>query len=264
MNAQGETFGHFYLHFSPLLATINFYISMASSPMQQLYDYLYQEYGPQGWWPLYWSVGGGVSQEPYHEEDYSFPQTDRQRLEISIGAILTQNTAWKNVVKALTSLQEARLCSVAGIREATLADLAKAIRPAGYFNQKADYLKNWVLFLAEHPFAELSKMPMSEVRKLVLTVKGVGPETADCILLYALGHPTFVIDAYTKRFLIQLGFCDQKSSYEQIRSLFMNALPPNLEKYQEYHALFVKHGKNYYSKKPYALGDPFLSSGLNI
>ena len=222
-----------------------------------LYDQLLKLYGPRGWWPISLSPNKPNSL-PYHQGDYSIPTNDLQRLEIAIGAILTQNTAWTNVQKALDGLAAADLFGVEAITQAATADLSLAIRSAGYFNQKAGYLQEFVGFLAQQPFSQLQQLPLSEARKALLSVKGIGAETADCILLYALGHPIFVVDAYTKRFLQAMGLVGERASYAQMQEIFHQAIPPHLQQYQEFHALLVEHGKRHYSKRPYGLEDPLL------
>ncbi len=221
-----------------------------------LYDLLLKYYGPRGWWPI--SLSNPLPRHPYHVGDYTFPKNDAQRLEIALGAILTQNTAWKNVTQALADLSQGGLFSVSALLDTDLTPLGQAIRKAGYFNQKANYIKAFVEFLQQHPFGKLAEMSVSEARAKLLTVKGIGFETADCILLYALGQTVFVVDAYSKRFLRHLGWISPQATYAQVQSLFQQALPLDLPCYQEYHALLVEHGKGYYSKKPYGLGDPFL------
>ncbi len=233
-----------------------------------LNDHLLKLYGPRGWWPISLftalpsqSLSGQTtsnSSPQYHIGDYSYPKNDNQRLEISIGAILAQNTAWTNVTKALKNLFESGYFSVEKINQISQAKLGEIIKSAGYFNQKSAYLKNFCSFMAETSFTTLQEMPLAQARAELLLLKGIGPETADCILLYACGHPSFVIDAYTKRFLISLGLANEGTSYAQMQELFLGSLPPDLSLFQELHALFVEHGKAFYSKKPYGLNDPLL------
>ncbi len=202
--------------------------------MQHIYAYLLKEYGSQGWWPLL-STG-------YHKKDYSYPKTAEQRFEICVGAILTQNTAWTNVKTALANLKKAKGLSakrIAGIRESALKE---AIRPAGYYNQKARKLR----LFAEFYIGLRGRTP---TREELLAVWGIGPETADSILLYAYNKPCFVVDAYTRRIMRNLGLVDNKAGYEDIKALFEDALQPDVALFQEYHALLVEHAKRFYSKK---------------
>ncbi len=216
-------------------------------------------YGPQGWWPLSISVEGVSGEAGYHPQVYRYPENDRQRLEICIGAILTQNTAWKNVVKVLPQIERHDLLSLKRLNAVPLSELADVVRSAGYCNQKAGYLKNLSRFLLDHPFEELIAQPTGIVRAALLKIKGVGQETADCILLYALRKSSFVVDAYTARILLRLKLIDDKMRYEEIKSLLESAVEPDPILYQEYHALFVAHGKRYYKKRPYGRNDPILS-----
>jgi len=225
-----------------------------------LYDQLLKSYGPRGWWPI--SLCFPSPLQGYHPADFSFPHNDQQRLEIALGAILTQNTAWTNVVKALQQLAQRGLFGLQALQAAPAQEIAQAITPAGYFNQKATYLKAFAAFLQSHPFARLQAMPLPQARKALLGVKGIGPETADCILLYALGHPVFVVDAYTRRFLAGLGWLAPQAGYAQVQELFHQGLTPNLNQYQEYHALLVEHGKRHYSKTPHGQNDPLRQALL--
>lgn len=169
------------------------------------YDALYREWGAQQWWPA------------------------RTPFEVIVGAYLTQNTAWTNVEKALTNLRVARRLSVKGLREAPLEEIEKLIRPAGYFRQKAKRLKVFIAFLDERYDGALTRMfarPTQELRQELLDLNGVGPETADSILLYAGNHPVFVVDAYTRRILERHAILPEKAPYEDIRRLFEEALSP--------------------------------------
>ncbi|MDX2471206.1 MAG: endonuclease III domain-containing protein [SAR324 cluster bacterium] len=231
-----------------------------------LNDHLLKLYGPRGWWPISLftadadplSPNSSLSKSPYHIGDYSYPKNDNQRLEIAFGAILTQNTNWTNVTKALGNIFESGNFSESKINQISQDKLGKIIKSAGYFNQKSGYLKNFCAYLAHTPFSKIQKMTLDQARGELLGLKGLGPETADCILLYACGHVSFVIDAYTQRFLMALGLANDKSSYQNMQKLFTQALPPDLTTYQELHALLVTHGKYFYSKKPYGISDPLL------
>jgi endonuclease III related protein len=189
-----------------------------------LYKALFAEYGPQGWWPA------------------------RTRAEMMIGAILTQNTAWSNVEKALINLRKANALNFRALYAADPVQLAGWIRPAGYFNQKTRYLKA-LAALIESQFSSslnaLFRLDTPALRGQLLAVKGIGPETADSILLYAAKRPVFVVDAYTRRLLAAYGYKkESKASYNEIASLFTAALPAEAPLYNEYHALIVRWGKD--------------------
>ena len=169
------------------------------------YHVMFQAWGPQHWWPA------------------------QSRFEVVVGAYLTQNTAWSNVEKALANLRSAHLLSVKGVRRASLTELERLIRPAGYFRQKAKRLKIFVAFLDRHYEGSLAKLfarPTEKLREELLNLHGIGPETADSILLYAGNHPVFVVDAYTRRMLARHEILPEKAAYEEIRELFEGALAP--------------------------------------
>jgi endonuclease III related protein len=173
--------------------------------------------------------------------------------EIMIGAILTQNTAWTNVEKAILNLKKARKLSFEALRRIPGKKLSQLIRPSGYFNIKADRLKSFMDFLDRECRGDLSKLKrktMPVLRKKLLAVKGVGPETADSILLYALDKRSFVIDAYTKRIFSRHGLAKDYDAYERWREIFMRALPENLDLYNDFHAQIVRTGKNHCRKVP--------------
>ncbi|MHB8217394.1 MAG: base excision DNA repair protein [Candidatus Sulfotelmatobacter sp.] len=169
------------------------------------YRALFRSWGPQHWWPA------------------------KSRFEVIVGAYLTQNTAWTNVEKALANLRAAHVLSVRGIRVVSPAELERLIRPAGYFRQKAKRLKLFVAFLDREYEGSLQKLfarPTHVLREELLNLQGIGPETADSILLYAGNHPVFVVDAYTRRVLDRHGILPAKAGYEEIRKLFEEALTP--------------------------------------
>jgi endonuclease-3 related protein len=171
--------------------------------IRQYYTVLSRAWGPQHWWPA------------------------ETQFEVIVGAYLTQNTAWTNVERALANLREARLLSEEGIRTVRLARLERLIRPSGYFRQKATRLKIFVAFLDKQYNGSLEKLfeqPTPKLRDELLNLNGVGPETADSILLYAGNHPVFVVDAYTRRILERHGILPEKTDYEEIRNLFQSAL----------------------------------------
>lgn len=192
--------------------------------MLEFYDALFRELGPQRWWPA------------------------RTRFEVIVGAILTQNTAWINVERAIANLRRARLLSSRALERVPLGRLAGLIRPSGYFRQKAKRLKAFMRFLKEEFGGALEQMfrtPTAELREKLLGVHGIGPETADSILLYAGEHRVFVVDAYTKRILARHSLIWEKASYEEVRALFEQNLPGDLQLWNEYHALLVQVGKNW-------------------
>lgn len=213
------------------------------SKIHQIYKILRKQYSPQGWWPLLELRNTKMIQhtkcgsiQGYHPGDYSFPRNEKQKFEIILGAILTQNTAWPNVEKALQNLNKENLLAPASITRVKIQKLRNAIRPAGYFNQKAAYIKNITKF-----FMSLKdKIP---TRTELLSVKGVGNETADSILLYAYKQPEFVVDTYTKRFLIRNNIPTNKASYLDIKELFESNIPREVPLYQEFHALIVEAEK---------------------
>jgi endonuclease-3 related protein len=201
----------------------------------EIYHKLYHAFGPQHWWP---------GDSPF---------------EIAVGAILTQNTNWANVEKAIASLKNKRALSAKGIYEMKAEKLALFIRPAGYFNVKARRLKAFIHFLINDYHGSMGRMKnekLDTLRTKLLNVHGIGPETADSILLYALDKPVFVIDAYTKRVLSRHSVINHDESYERIQDLFHETLKRDTELFNEYHALFVRLGKTYCRKKPLCDGCP--------
>ncbi|RLC35101.1 endonuclease III domain-containing protein [Candidatus Shapirobacteria bacterium] len=193
-----------------------------------IYNSLYRRFGPQHWWP---------GDSP---------------LEISIGAILTQNTAWRNVERAIENLKREGLLSVKGLEKVSMEKLRAAIRPAGYFNEKAKKIKAFIDFLFANYQGSLRKMFKEEreiLRKKLLQIRGIGKETADSILLYAGNLPVFVVDAYTRRILSRHNLVSEKADYEEIQRLFMDNLPLEAKLFNEFHALFVRLGKEICKKK---------------
>jgi endonuclease-3 related protein len=200
-----------------------------------IYDTLLKFFGEQGWWP---------ADSPF---------------EVMVGAVLTQNTAWRNVERAIANLKEEDVLTSLGLRRIDEARLAELIRPAGYYNVKAKRLKSLIEFLDRGYGGDLMKMfsePLSSLRKEILAVKGIGPETADSILLYAGGKPIFAVDAYTRRILSRHGMITDGASYGDIQDLFMRSLPQDVSLYQEYHALFVQLAKTFCKTKPHCAGCP--------
>lgn len=204
--------------------------------VEEKYNELLKKHGKQGWWPLQDLVS---EKNPfgYHPGNYFYPKTAQQSFEIGVGAILTQNTAWKNVQKALDGLLKINCLTPEKLNKVNEEKLKQAIRPAGYFNQKAKKLKVFTAF-----FLELQDTP---TREELLNLWGIGPETADSILLYAYGNPVFVVDAYTRRIFSAEGLIEGNENYDKIREMFENNLPQDYRVYQEYHALIVEEGKNY-------------------
>ncbi len=228
-----------------------------------IYKTLLKTYGLQGWWPIPFTGNRLIQSNDsggYHPGDYDIPMNDAQKLEIAVGAILTQNTNWNNVVTAMASLDAAGLCSMQGLLHGKIEQISLVIKSAGYHNQKAQYLKNFVHFLQQFPFKTLERESTETIREKLLGIKGIGPETADCILLYALKRPSFVVDAYTRRILSHLGIVSETAGYNSIKKLFESSLKKDPIVFQEYHALLVNHGKRYYSRKPYGNGDRILRS----
>jgi endonuclease-3 related protein len=192
-----------------------------------IYQRLFEHFGPQDWWP---------GETPF---------------EVCVGAILTQNTSWQNVKKAIDNLKQAELLSVQGLFQMEEAMLANLIRPAGYYNIKAARLKAFINFLMHEFRGDLDAMfqtPLEEIRQQLLSIRGIGPETADSILLYAGGLPTFVVDAYTMRTLSRHGLIFEDATYEDVRGMFMDNLPADVQLYNEFHALLVALGKHYCKK----------------
>jgi len=174
-------------------------------------------------------------------------------LEVIVGAILTQNTAWKNVETAIAALRRHALLSVTALMDIPERELAGMIRPSGYYNVKSRRLKAFLVFLRDEFRGSLDVMFSEDVpmlRQKLLGIKGIGAETADSILLYAGGKPVFVVDAYTRRILSRHGIVAARSSYGEIQRLFMDHLPADVALFNQYHALIVYTGKNYCRKQP--------------
>ncbi|MCP3686442.1 MAG: hypothetical protein GY861_27710 [bacterium] len=221
--------------------------------IQQIYDYLMKEYGHQGWWPVTPLCCRGGKTLPIYGVAI---KSDKQKFEIIIGAILTQNTAWKNVEKAIIELNKKDLIDINKILKIKHNELAETIKSSGYYNQKAKSLKSVAEFLKKTPIAKLEKMELSKARHALLDVKGIGNETADSILLYALNKPIFVVDAYTKRIVTELKLVKKDATYHEIQELFMSNLQADPKIFNEYHALLVEHAKRFYSRKPYGVNCP--------
>jgi len=200
-----------------------------------VHDTLYAAFGSQHWWP---------AQTPF---------------EVAVGAVLTQNTAWTNVERAIANLHRAQLLSTEAMLAVPEAELAEHIRPAGYFNVKARRLKALCQFLreaADGRLEDLAGEATADLRRRLLGVNGVGEETADSILLYALHHPVFVVDAYTRRIFERLELLESGLSYTGIQARFEAALPRDRALFNEYHALIVALGKDYCKPNPRCGGCP--------
>jgi endonuclease-3 related protein len=194
-----------------------------------IYDRLFDRYGPQHWWP---------GDTPF---------------EVIIGAILTQSTAWTNVEKAIANLKAEGLLDPVSLDAIETEKLATLIRPSGYYNAKAAKLKAFIKRLHDEHSGSLNQLfalDTTSLRRELLSIHGIGPETADSILLYAANRPVFVIDTYTKRIIGRLGLAPADDSYEAFQQLFMNRLPHDEGMFNEYHALFVRHGKDICRKSP--------------
>lgn len=186
-----------------------------------------EAYGPQHWWPA------------------------ESAFEVMVGAILTQNTAWTNVEKAIANLKCIGQLEPQTIIDTPIEQIAEAIRPSGYYNQKSRCLQGFCReLLSQGGYQHLSQLPTHELRHILLAIKGVGPETADDMLLYAFHRPVFVVDAYTRRIFSRLGLLSGKEGYEVIRQQFESALPEDVDMWNEYHALIVIHAKQHCKKKP--------------
>lgn len=199
--------------------------------LRAIYRRLYQRYGPQGWWP-----GDGP-------------------LDVVIGAILAQAAAWSNVERAIRSLKDAGCWSLESIDHRPEPELAHIIRPSGYFNAKARKLKAFAGHVVRHHGGDLGSFlsqDTGQLRAELLSIYGIGPETADDILLYAAGRPSFVVDAYTRRILHRVGIgpTGGKDSYYAYQALFHDNLPPDATLFNEYHALLDRHAKEACTKVP--------------
>ncbi len=199
-----------------------------SKRINTFYKKLYKRYGPQGWWP-----GGS-------------------KLECILGAVLTQNTSWTNAEKAISNLKKENLIGIEKLAFVSTETLASLIRPSGYYNQKALKIKHFISFVVENYQGDLERMfdeETQELRNKLLTIKGIGFETADAILLYAGGVPIFVIDAYTYRILSRHGLVAEYTTYEEMQELFTDSLSEDTQIFNEYHALLVKVGKEHCRKR---------------
>jgi endonuclease III related protein len=215
-----------------------------TASLKTLYDILFDAFGQQHWWPI--------------DMQYHHNQNGDPRVEIIVGAILTQNTAWTNVEKAITNLKRHKALTIHTMAHIEDELLKTLIQPSGFFNQKAQRLKLFSTYMEKKYAGDLQKFfaqETSEIRQELLSLQGIGPETADSILLYAGNNPVFVVDSYTKRICKRFPFPLDNTSYEDIQHLFENELTKTISKkdivstYKEYHALLVKLAKEYCRKK---------------
>ncbi len=200
---------------------------MNAERLRAVFDALLDAYGPQHWWP---------AETPF---------------EVMVGAVLTQNTAWTNVERVLGRLCARIQLDAQAILDLPLDELALLLQPSGYFNVKARRLRAFCEgFVAEGGMDRLAALETGELRRRLLAIAGVGPETADDVLLYAFGRPVFVVDAYTRRIFTRLGLLAGNERYETIRAAFESTLGPDVPLYNEYHALIVRHGKEVCRTRP--------------
>jgi len=210
-------------------------VSTAATAIRAFYDALRERYGPQEWWP---------AKTPF---------------EVMVGAILTQNTNWKNVEKAIENLRKAEALDPHALRATPREKLAELIRPAGYYNVKAARLSNLIKTLVDEYGGDLDAFfagSVASLRERLLAVKGVGRETADSIILYAAAKPTFVVDTYTYRVALRHGLISEDAAYEELKSLFEDNLPEDASLFNEYHALIVRVGKDHCRKVARCEGCP--------
>lgn len=207
-----------------------------NNKLLEIYNTLYDRFGPQHWWP---------GDTPF---------------EVMVGAVLTQNTNWGNVSKAIDNLKNGNILSFEALAALYVEELAAYIRPAGYYNLKASRLQNLLRFIEERHqgrLADFFEQDTAALRRQLLSVKGVGPETADSIILYAAGKPVFVVDAYTYRIMNRHGLAAEDDGYDELQDIFVSSLPEDAALFNEYHALLVRLGKDYCKKnRPLCSGCP--------
>ena len=232
-------------------------LSSIQSPVG--YDQLLARFGRQGWWP---TTPPGQSMPVYWAERRFDDRTELERFEICLGAILTQNTSWTNVVKVLSGLSERGLLSISGVLRQTPSDLESLLRSSGYYRQKAMRVRRFLEFVRNEYGGQFNRMfatPTAELRPKLLALNGIGPETADSMLLYAGGHAVFVVDAYTRRVGERWGLLRGGESYDDVQRIFMSLVPSSAESYAECHALFVELAKRHCQAKPVCLACPVES-----
>jgi endonuclease-3 related protein len=201
----------------------------------QLFDILLTTFGPQHWWP---------GDTPF---------------EVAVGAVLAQNTSWSNVEKAITSLKAANAMTATSLLSLSASDLEQAIRPAGYYRVKARYLRTLAEWVSQHASGDLSSLMSEDIGALrceILALQGVGRETADSILLYAIGKPAFVVDAYTRRIAARLRLLPDNATYESTQQYFVAQLPEDAHLFNQFHALLVRLAKEHCRARPVCLACP--------
>ena len=204
--------------------------------LKSIYTKLHSRFGNQNWWPV------TLDNETIPKYHKNIKLTEKQKLEICFGAILTQNTNWKNVEKAISQLNKNKLININKIIKINNENLARIIKSSGYHNQKAKKLKNFCLFLKNNYHGNIKKLFSNIITKLrneLLSINGIGPETADSIILYAAKKPIFVIDAYTKRIYSRVFSIKKELRYDELQQIFMKELNNDKKLFNEYHALLV-------------------------
>lgn len=232
---------------------------MKPNYLNEIYQKLLEEYGPQGWWPYTDiktkdTIKKG-STEGYHPGIYIYPKNESQKTQIIIGAILTQNTNWQgayNAIKNINQKLDFNPQLILDYAKKEPDEFKKLIKPAGYYNQKYNYIINILEYIKD-----LNNIPN---RKDLLNIKGIGNETADTILLFAFKKKEFIVDTYLKRIFIYLNFITENDNYNKIKTKFEHNFQGNVEDYQEFHALLDEHAKHYYTKKPYGVLDKLLNN----
>ncbi|MBI4395749.1 MAG: endonuclease III domain-containing protein [Elusimicrobia bacterium] len=231
--------------------------SVERSVVPWIFQRLLDRFGPQGWWPV---TPPGKNRPVYSAAFSRGRPAPAQAFEVAVGAILTQNTAWTNVEKALEGLNREGLLSPPRLLKTRSSTLQGLIRSSGYFRQKTGRLKGFSRYLLRRWEGRMDlflNRPTAEVRRELLTLNGIGPETADSILLYAGGHPVFVVDAYTRRFGHRFGLF-RDTDYHFVQEQFMRQMPPAVYEYRECHALLVELSKRHCRAKPVCSGCPVL------
>jgi endonuclease-3 related protein len=219
-------------------------------PVLAVYRRLFEQYGAQGWWPLVSRAGApGFDSRGYHPGRYRIPRQPAEGFEVAVGAVLTQNTSWRNAEAALKRLLAEGLLVRDSLLDRSETELADMIRPSGYFNQKARKLRI---------LAEALRPGLPPDRSQLLALWGIGAETADSILLYAYHVPSFVIDGYTRRLAHRLGWIAGRESYTLLQRLFAEELPGRAALFGEFHALIVRHAKEHCRKRALCSGCPLL------
>lgn len=210
-----------------------------------VYRRLLSVHGRQGWWPI---TNPRTGESEYH---VGAPRDEDDFVEISVGAILTQNVAWNNVASSLANLKREGLLNPDSLLRVRIDRLGRLIRSTGYYNQKAKKLRHYIRWYRDQGgWRALERIPTSRLRHALLSIHGIGPETADSILLYGFGRRIFVVDAYTVRLFTRLGALIGGEGYPAVQALFHQHLRGSVCTYREYHALIVAHGKDYCKKHP--------------